>query len=134
MAIWFQIKKGNSSASISTTTSTPNSMNIFINGRRKIKINNMLNIFNIQPSGSYWSSNKNRALSTAEISKSLLSFSLFTITWKKTKHVLEQPFRKLLKRSIKVQRIDLFLITVKKIATVNINVYFLHTKYYTNLF
>lgn len=80
MAIWTFIKEANGFACISTTTSSSNSVYIFFNGGRKIKINNMLNFFNIQTSCCNWRCHKNWTSSRTKILKSYFSFSLFSVS------------------------------------------------------
>lgn len=84
MAIWLIIKEWNSFASVSTTTSSSNSMYVIFNGVGEIKINNMLNIFNVQASRCNWSCHKNLTFSRTEIVKSYLSLSLLPVSVKKT--------------------------------------------------
>lgn len=82
MAICTVIKEANCFAYISTTTSSSNSVYVVFNGGRKIKVNNMLNVFNIQTSCCHWSCHENWTFPRTKILKSYFSLSLFSISTK----------------------------------------------------
>lgn len=67
-------------SSVTTTASSPDTVNIFVNFFGEVKVHHMLYIRNIQSTGSYRGRHHDWTLARAKVCQSLLSLPLLTVT------------------------------------------------------